>query len=112
MTQAVQLRRRTERSSMRPSASTPNLSAAGGSAGRRLVRIIVEVGGKPFLDFLQEHPFAQVIVQQLAAIDLADGEIFRLRMPKEQPADAAGRPHGAAFSKFDPGVLLHVEQLP
>src|ERR1035441_8784887 len=53
-----------------------------------------------------------VIVEDLVAADLADGEVFRLRVGEVQSADTRAGPHGAAFGQLDAGVLFRVEQLP
>src|ERR1039458_3868514 len=93
---------------MRPSVRLP---AATRSCGC-FWRVIIQIRSQPAFYFLQGHAFADVIIQQLVATKLANGEVFRFRVRKIKPAHAAGGPHRTALGELDTGVLLYIEQFP
>ena len=74
-------------------------AARAGRAARRRRRagIVVEIRPEPALDFLHGHSLAQMVVEHLVAIDLAEAEIARLRMREIKSADAEPG-HMAKFS--------------
>src|SRR5438132_6838980 len=75
-------------------------------------RIVIQIWPQPALDLLQGHPFAEMVIEHLIAAKFADGEVFRFRMREVESADAAARPHRAAFGQLHAGLPLHVQQLP
>src|SRR5260221_12887214 len=86
---------------------------AGGAARYRWrAGVVIEVWPEPALDFLHGHSLAQMIVEHLVAIDLAEPKVARSRMRKIQPADTRARPHRKAFRNLDAGLALDIEQFP
>src|SRR6185437_1651614 len=75
------------------------------------IRIVIEVGGEPALDFAEFHAFAAVIVLGLIAADFADGEVARLWMRKIDAANRSGRIHSEIFSEANADVFFGVEQI-
>ena len=63
-------------------------AAGAGHAGGR-GGVVVQVRAEPALDFLHGHPFAQVVVEHLVAVDFSEAKIARLWMREVEPADAA-----------------------
>jgi len=39
-------------------------------------RIVIQIRSKPFLDLLQRHAFAKVVIEELVAAQLAYGKVF------------------------------------
>src|SRR5258706_1050775 len=79
---------------------------------RGLVRIIIKIGRKPAFHGAKVHLFAEMIIKDLVAINLADAEMLRLRVREIKSAHGTGGPHRVTFGELDAGVLLHVEQVP
>ena len=81
----------------------------GGGLGSR---VVVQVRTKPTLHFLEGHSFATMVIENLIAIDFADGKVFGIRMGKIQSAHARPRPHRKTFGQLDSGILFRVQKLP
>ena len=74
--------------------------------------IVVEVGAEPAFDFGDGHALALVVVGDLVAVDLAEGEVARLGVGEVEAADAGAGPHGEGLGDLHAGVGLDVEQAP
>jgi hypothetical protein len=77
----------------------------------RVRRLVAEVGTEPALHFLGPSCPFEAVVDDLVAVDLAQGEVARLRMREVEPAHARPGPHGERLGDPHAGVLLDVEEL-
>src|SRR5688572_29635859 len=68
-------------------------AAAAATARWRRGGVVVEVRAQPALDLLERHLLAQMVIQDLIALDLAEAEVARLRMGEIEAAHAGARPH-------------------
>src|SRR5438105_2857117 len=76
------------------------------------LRIVIKIRPQPPLDLTQRPSLTLAVILRLIAIDLANTEIPRLRMPEVNPADARTRPHCVRLRNHDAGLLLYIHQLP
>src|SRR5437867_1267867 len=74
-------------------------------------RVVVEIRTQPPLHGPQVHLFAQMIIKDLIAAELADRKIFRAGMRKIESADRAGRIHGKILSQADARRFLHLQKI-
>src|SRR3954452_22134823 len=82
------------------------------SAAASVVGVVAEVRRQPALRLGQGPALALGVVLDLVASQPADDEVLRLRVAEVPPGHRGSRPHRPALGELDPGVRLHVEELP
>ena len=78
---------------------------------RSLRQVEVQPRSEPAFHFSGWFALSPGEIVDLLALQLADGEVFGLRMGELKIAALTGGPSGEALHRGDAGVFLHVEQL-
>src|SRR6266542_1223538 len=98
---------------MVPMAPSTTWTRPSASRSRRVgtLALVVEIGGEPALGRGHVEPLPPRVVLDLVALDLADAEVLRLRVPEVVPAHGGAGEHGVALGQRDPRVGLGAEQV-
>src|SRR5436309_14351433 len=73
-------------------------------------RLVIQVRREPPLDLLDGHPLAGGVGGDLAATDLADGEVARIGVGEVEPANGVRRVHGEGLGQSAAGRALGLVQ--